>query len=79
MHFLGFVETEDMNIVSGKTKFTSMRGYCSSKLAQVPDFSHMLMLRGVLFCKFPPANCFFNFLLNFNYCLKNPARIADQI
>ncbi|KAK1296164.1 hypothetical protein QJS10_CPB15g00079 [Acorus calamus] len=35
MHFVGFVDTEDMNIVSGKKKYTSLLGYSNSKLAQV--------------------------------------------
>lgn len=35
MHCVGFVDTEDMNVVSGKRKYTSLVGYSSSKLAQV--------------------------------------------
>lgn len=35
MHSVGFVDTEDMNVVSGKRKHTSLVGYSSSKLAQV--------------------------------------------
>ncbi|KAL5983117.1 hypothetical protein ACLOJK_017198 [Asimina triloba] len=35
MHFVGFVDTEDMNVVSGKRKYSSLVGYSSSKLAQV--------------------------------------------
>lgn len=35
MHYVGFVDTEDMNVVSGRRKFTSLVGYTSSKLAQV--------------------------------------------
>ncbi|XP_023525712.1 dehydrogenase/reductase SDR family member FEY-like isoform X2 [Cucurbita pepo subsp. pepo] len=35
MHYVGFVDTEDMNVVSPKRKFTSLVGYSSSKLAQV--------------------------------------------
>ncbi|GJX33055.1 dehydrogenase/reductase SDR family member FEY-like protein [Tanacetum coccineum] len=35
MHQVGFVDTEDMNVTSGKRKFTSLVGYSSSKLAQV--------------------------------------------
>ncbi|KAK1262763.1 hypothetical protein QJS04_geneDACA019555 [Acorus gramineus] len=35
MHFVGFVDTEDMNMVSGKKKYTSLSGYSNSKLAQV--------------------------------------------
>lgn len=41
MHQVGFVDTEDMNVVSGKRKFTSLVGYSSSKLAQVM-FSNVL-------------------------------------
>uniref|UniRef100_A0A2P2LID6 Uncharacterized protein MANES_16G063200 n=1 Tax=Rhizophora mucronata TaxID=61149 RepID=A0A2P2LID6_RHIMU len=35
MHYVGFVDTEDMNVVSGKRKYTSLVGYSGSKLAQV--------------------------------------------
>ncbi|KAL5158587.1 Formin-like protein 1 [Glycine soja] len=35
MHHVGFVDTEDMNLTSGKRKFSSMVGYSSSKLAEV--------------------------------------------
>ncbi|XP_010242297.1 PREDICTED: retinol dehydrogenase 12-like [Nelumbo nucifera] len=35
MHYVGFVDTEDMNIVSGKRKYTSLAGYSNSKLAQI--------------------------------------------
>ncbi|XP_076954432.1 dehydrogenase/reductase SDR family member FEY-like [Bidens hawaiensis] len=35
MHQVGFVDPEDMNVMSGKRKFTSLVGYSSSKLAQV--------------------------------------------
>jgi hypothetical protein len=35
MHYVGFVDSEDMNVMSGKRKFSSMVGYSSSKLAQV--------------------------------------------
>ncbi|XP_058097974.1 dehydrogenase/reductase SDR family member FEY-like isoform X2 [Magnolia sinica] len=35
MHAVGFVDTEDMNVISGKRKYTSLVGYSSSKLAQV--------------------------------------------
>ncbi|XP_062109176.1 dehydrogenase/reductase SDR family member FEY-like [Humulus lupulus] len=35
MHYVGFVDTEDMNVASGKRKFSSLLGYSSSKLAQV--------------------------------------------
>ncbi|KAL4632898.1 hypothetical protein ACB092_04G084400 [Castanea dentata] len=44
MHYVGFVDTEDMNVVSGKRKFTSLVGYSSSKLAQVM-FSSVLHKR----------------------------------
>lgn len=39
MHAIGFVDTSDMNFISKKNKFTSLRGYSSSKLAQVMFFS----------------------------------------
>ncbi|CAN6463456.1 unnamed protein product [Victoria cruziana] len=35
MHQVGFVDPDDMNLVSGKRKFSSLNGYSSSKLAQV--------------------------------------------
>ncbi|KAA3480293.1 SPX domain-containing membrane protein [Gossypium australe] len=35
MHYVGFVDTEDMNALSGKRKYSSLLGYISSKLAQV--------------------------------------------
>ncbi|KAM7269190.1 hypothetical protein ACFE04_024687 [Oxalis oulophora] len=46
MHYVGFVDTEDMNVVSGKRKFTSLIGYSGSKLAQV-------MFSSVLFKRLP--------------------------
>ncbi|GAA0147376.1 dehydrogenase [Lithospermum erythrorhizon] len=44
MHNVGFVEPEDMNVTSGKRRYTSLIGYCSSKLAQVM-FSSILHKR----------------------------------
>ncbi|KAK3414264.1 hypothetical protein EUGRSUZ_I02747 [Eucalyptus grandis] len=44
MHYVGFVDPEDMNLVSGRRKYTSLLGYCSSKLAQVM-FSSVLHKR----------------------------------
>lgn len=44
MHYVGFVDAEDMNVVSGKRKFTSLIGYSSSKLAQIM-FSSVLHKR----------------------------------
>ncbi|KAJ8444886.1 hypothetical protein Cgig2_015232 [Carnegiea gigantea] len=35
MHYVGFVDPEDMNVVMGKRKYTSLVGYSSSKLAQI--------------------------------------------
>ncbi|GAU46894.1 hypothetical protein TSUD_296730 [Trifolium subterraneum] len=46
MHHVGFVDSEDMNVTSGKRKFSSMVGYSSSKLAQV-------MFSSVLFKRLP--------------------------
>ncbi|XP_030507483.1 dehydrogenase/reductase SDR family member FEY [Cannabis sativa] len=46
MHYVGFVDTEDMNVNSGKRKFSSLLGYTSSKLAQV-------MFSSVLFKRLP--------------------------
>ncbi|KAJ1690452.1 hypothetical protein LUZ63_014607 [Rhynchospora breviuscula] len=44
MHFVGYVDSEDMNLTSGKTKYCSLLGYSNSKLAQV-KFSSMLHKR----------------------------------
>ncbi|KAL9683094.1 hypothetical protein QQ045_014909 [Rhodiola kirilowii] len=44
MHYVGFVDPNDMNVTSGKRKFSSYVGYTSSKLAQVM-FSSMLHKR----------------------------------
>ncbi|XP_004299813.1 PREDICTED: retinol dehydrogenase 11-like [Fragaria vesca subsp. vesca] len=44
MHYVGFVDTDDMNVVSGKRKYTSLVGYSSSKLAQIM-FSSVLHKR----------------------------------
>ncbi|XP_022897072.1 dehydrogenase/reductase SDR family member FEY-like [Olea europaea var. sylvestris] len=44
MHYVGFVDTEDINVLSGKRKYTSLVGYSSSKLAQVM-FSSVLHKR----------------------------------
>nr|BAB08412.1 protochlorophyllide reductase; oxidoreductase required for shoot apex development [Arabidopsis thaliana] len=44
MHYVGFVDPDDMNVVSGKRKFTSLVGYSGSKLAQVM-FSNVLLKR----------------------------------
>ncbi|MCH83431.1 retinol dehydrogenase 11, partial [Trifolium medium] len=46
MHHVGFVDSEDMNVTSGKRKFSSLVGYSSSKLAQV-------MFSSVLFKRLP--------------------------
>ncbi|KAJ6388097.1 hypothetical protein OIU77_026630 [Salix suchowensis] len=35
LHYMGFVDTDDMNFTSGKEKFNSAKAYSSSKLAQV--------------------------------------------
>lgn len=35
MHHVGFVDEDDMNVVSGIRKYSSLVGYSSSKLAQV--------------------------------------------
>ncbi|CAI0446999.1 unnamed protein product [Linum tenue] len=44
MHYVGYVDTEDLNVTSGKRKYTSVVGYTSSKLAQVM-FSNVLHKR----------------------------------
>ncbi|XP_015070745.1 dehydrogenase/reductase SDR family member FEY-like [Solanum pennellii] len=44
MHYVGFVDPEDMNVVSGKRKYTSVVGYGGSKLAQIM-FSSILHKR----------------------------------
>ncbi|KAF2534357.1 hypothetical protein F2Q70_00033194 [Brassica cretica] len=35
MHSVGFVDPDDMNVVSGRRKYSSVVGYSSSKLAQM--------------------------------------------
>lgn len=44
MHSVGFVDIEDMNVTSGKRKYSSLVGYSGSKLAQVM-FSSILQKR----------------------------------
>ncbi|KAK9106376.1 hypothetical protein Syun_022387 [Stephania yunnanensis] len=44
MHYVGFVDPEDMNMNLGKRKFSSLAGYGSSKLAQIM-FSSILHKR----------------------------------
>ncbi|KAF2541879.1 hypothetical protein F2Q68_00030344 [Brassica cretica] len=46
MHSVGFVDSDDMNVVSGSRKYSSVVGYSSSKLAQI-------MFSSVLFKKLP--------------------------
>ncbi|XP_010520955.1 PREDICTED: retinol dehydrogenase 11 [Tarenaya hassleriana] len=46
MHHVGFVDPDDMNVVSGNRKYSSRIGYSSSKLAQV-------MFSSVLFKRLP--------------------------
>lgn len=61
MHFVGFVDTEDMNVTSGKRKYTSLVGYAGSKLAQV--YQHLLSFG----LRFPQKNYHisFHFLVKF--------------
>lgn len=47
MHYMGFVDTDDMNFTLGKEKFNSTKAYSSSKLAQV-------MFNSVLQKRLPP-------------------------
>ncbi|XWS50899.1 hypothetical protein CRYUN_Cryun12cG0129600 [Craigia yunnanensis] len=42
MHYVGFVDTEDMNAISGKRKYSSLLGYTSSKLAQARDLPRIV-------------------------------------
>ncbi|WOL18924.1 hypothetical protein Cni_G27721 [Canna indica] len=44
MHSVGFVDTKDMNMTTGRKKYTSLDGYSNSKLAQV-KFSSILHKR----------------------------------
>ncbi|CAL5440336.1 unnamed protein product [Camellia sinensis] len=41
MHFIGYVDTNDMNFATRRSEFSSLKGYSSSKLAQV-KFSSIL-------------------------------------
>ncbi|KAF3619078.1 putative small nuclear ribonucleoprotein E-like [Capsicum annuum] len=43
MHYVGFVDPEDMNVVSGKRKYTSVVGYGGSKLAQNSYLRHAVV------------------------------------
>ncbi|CAJ2667182.1 unnamed protein product [Trifolium pratense] len=52
MHHVGFVDSEDMNVTSGKRKFSSLVGYSSSKLAQFV-FLLQVMFSSVLFKRLP--------------------------
>ncbi|GLJ32213.1 hypothetical protein SUGI_0648400 [Cryptomeria japonica] len=58
MHQLGFVDPEDLNITSGKRKYSSAAGYSGSKLAEIM-FSSVLQRKlpseaGVnVMCVFP--------------------------
>ncbi|XP_022639762.1 retinol dehydrogenase 12 isoform X2 [Vigna radiata var. radiata] len=42
MHHVGFVDTDDMNVTSGKRKFSSLVGYSSSKLAEARDLPKLV-------------------------------------
>ncbi|KAL6579721.1 hypothetical protein OROMI_007745 [Orobanche minor] len=53
MHNLGFIDPEDMNVISGKRKFSSMVGYSSSKLAQLSRTSQLIMFSSVLNKRLP--------------------------
>ncbi|XP_010537072.1 PREDICTED: retinol dehydrogenase 11-like isoform X2 [Tarenaya hassleriana] len=44
MHHIGFVDPDDMNLISGRRKYSSLKGYSSTKLAQVM-FSSILFKR----------------------------------
>ncbi|XP_057446711.1 dehydrogenase/reductase SDR family member FEY-like [Lotus japonicus] len=44
MHHIGFVDADDMNMTSGKRRYSSMMGYSNSKLAQIM-FSSILHKR----------------------------------
>ncbi|MCL7031635.1 hypothetical protein MKW94_023964 [Papaver nudicaule] len=41
MHYIGFVDPEDMNMVSGRKKYSSKMGYANSKLAQIMFSSNL--------------------------------------
>uniref|UniRef100_A0A0D3B3R4 3-oxoacyl-[acyl-carrier-protein] reductase n=1 Tax=Brassica oleracea var. oleracea TaxID=109376 RepID=A0A0D3B3R4_BRAOL len=42
IHYVGFVDPNDLNFVSGKRKFSSLEGYSSSKLAQTRDLPRFI-------------------------------------
>lgn len=53
MHYVGFVDTEDMNVTSGKKKYTSLVGYSGSKLAEVILLLFLFRSSGaVTFCMY---------------------------
>lgn len=71
MHYVGFVDEEDMNVVSGRRKYSSVVGYTGSKLAQVSqlyclnriNFTHdvLLLLLPRFYFRVQPS-CFSNIL-----------------
>ncbi|WZY81389.1 hypothetical protein YC2023_027773 [Brassica napus] len=42
IHYVGFVDPNDLNFLSGKRKFSSLEGYSSSKLAQTRDLPRFI-------------------------------------
>lgn len=44
MHHVGFVDEDDMNVVSGRRKYSSLVGYTGSKLAQVSQVGTVTLL-----------------------------------
>ncbi|CAF2131665.1 BnaA03g48800D [Brassica napus] len=72
MHSVGFVDPDDMNVVSGRRKYSSVIGYSSSKLAQI-------MFSSILFKKLPLETGVSVICLSPGVVLTNVARDLPRI
>jgi hypothetical protein len=72
MHSVGFVDPDDMNVVSGRRKYSSLIGYSSSKLAQI-------MFSSILFKKLPLETGVSVVCLSPGVVLTNVARDLSRI
>ncbi|KAG5407191.1 hypothetical protein IGI04_013310 [Brassica rapa subsp. trilocularis] len=72
MHSVGFLDPDDMNVVSGRRKYSSVVGYSSSKLAQI-------MFSSILFKKLPLETGVSVICLSPGVVLTNVARDLPRI
>ncbi|CAN7014754.1 unnamed protein product, partial [Brassica rapa subsp. trilocularis] len=72
MHSVGFLDPDDMNVVSGRRKYSSVVGYSSSKLAQVS-------IPSILFKKLPLETGVSVICLSPGVVLTNVARDLPRI